>query len=528
MDGREFLKYAGVGILAWAVSGYLNVTAGGTGAQTGNRPNIIVILSDDLGYGDVQCYNPQRGKIPTPNIDRFASQGMRFTDAHSSSAVCSPSRYTLLTGRYHWRSRLQKGIVGPWERPLIVPDRLTIAGLARQCGYRTACIGKWHLGWDWPASAEERKSLSGYGGEAAGGGKIPRTASPTAVAAWKDIFSRKIGGGPVACGFDYYFGTDVPNWPPFCFIENDRTVGIPTELLAREKVGGLQASRQGPALKDWDLQKILPTLADRTCDYIAEAAKKPEPFLLYMPLTSPHTPLAVTEEWKGKSGLIPYADFVMQTDAVIGRVLKTLEKSGVADRTLVIVTSDNGCASYIGVPQMEAKGHYPSGPFKGYKFDVWEGGHREPFIVRWPGVVKAGVACGQLVHQADIMATIAEILNVKLPENAGEDSFSLIPLLKGSDKPVREYAISCEGHRGTPALRSGAWKMVCIPDDRAKTDVMLFNLADDPGEKKNLAGEQKERAAEMKVMLRKLVGDGRSNAGAVQTNDVPVRIWSGL
>jgi arylsulfatase A len=247
MDRREWLRCAGAGVMASVLSVTLPMSASGADAPAGARPNVIVILADDLGYGDVQCYNPQRGKIPTPHIDQLAAQGMRFTDAHSSSAVCSPSRYTLLTGRYHWRSRLQQGIVGPWERPLIGPNRLTIAGLAKQSGYRTACIGKWHLGWDWPASAEERESLRGFGGEVAGGGAIPATVDDKRVAVWKEIFSRRIGGGPVACGFDRYFGTDVPNWPPFCFIENDRTVGIPTELLPRKKLGGLQASRQGPA-----------------------------------------------------------------------------------------------------------------------------------------------------------------------------------------------------------------------------------------------------------------------------------------
>lgn len=488
-------------------------------------PNIIVILADDLGYGDVQCYNPDRGKIPTPHMDRLAAQGMQFTDAHSSSAVCSPSRYTLLTGRYHWRSRLQRGIVGPWERPLIAPDRLTIAGLAKQNGYRTSCIGKWHLGWDWPASPEERKSLSGFGGEVAGGRAVPTAVSEEVVTTWAAIFSRSIAGGPVTRGFDAYFGTDVPNWPPYCFIENDRTLGIPTQLLPREKLGGHQASQQGPAVKNWELENILPNLADRACDSIAEGAKRREPFLLYLSLTSPHTPLAVTAEWKGKSGLGPYADFVMQTDAVVGQVMAAVEKSGAGDRTLVILTSDNGCASYIGVPQMEAKGHYPSGPFRGYKFDVWEGGHRVPFIVRWPGQVKAGSVCAQLVHQADLMATLAGILEVKLPDHAGEDSFSLLPLLKGSDQPVRKHAISCEGHRGTPGLRSGPWKMVCLPDPKAGTDVMLFNLDDDPAEKNNLAAKQPERTAEMKTLLRKLIDDGRSTLGVAQKNDVPVQIW---
>ena len=219
------------------------------------RPNILIIYADDLGYGDVGCYNPEKGKIATPHIDRLASQGMKFTDGHSSSAVCSPSRYTILTGRYHWRSRLQKGIVGLWERPLIAADRMTIGTLAKQQGYRTACIGKWHLGWDWPIPNDRaalfKKRPKGQG---------IATAEQREV--WKEVFTRPIGGGPSTRGFDVYFGTDVPNWPPYCFIEQDHTVGIPSEFLATSLLGNNQASQQGPALKDWTLEPILPALGD--------------------------------------------------------------------------------------------------------------------------------------------------------------------------------------------------------------------------------------------------------------------------
>jgi arylsulfatase A len=224
------------------------------------KTNIVVIYADDLGYGDVQCYNPKRGKIPTPNIDRLAAAGMRFTDAHSSSGVCSPSRYTLLTGRYHWRTRLQAGIVGLWGVPLIAPDRLTIAELAKRHGYRTACIGKWHLGWDWSIPPESKKYFltGGYGG------KKDITATDAHLAAWRAVFSKSIEGGPVTRGFDEYFGTDVPNWPPYCFIENNRTSGMPTEFAAPALFRRNQASVQGPALKDWTLEPILPALGAGT------------------------------------------------------------------------------------------------------------------------------------------------------------------------------------------------------------------------------------------------------------------------
>ena len=505
-------------------------------AAEAHKPNILVVLADDLGYGDVQCYNPQRGKIPTPNIDKLAAQGMRFTDGHSSSGVCSPSRYTLLTGRYHWRTRLQKGIVGAFEEPLIAPDRMTLGTLAKQQGYRTACIGKWHLGWDWPVTKEQRTSLSPAkqpDDEVTRASKKAEAAEAVAterqITAWREIFSKPIAGGPTTRGFDLYFGTSVPNWPPFCFIENDHTLGIPTEFLPRHLMGDNQASDQGPAVKDWKLEGILPALGDRTIQFINDSVQRKEPFLIYMPLTSPHTPLAVNLEWKDKSHLNLFADFVMETDAVVGRVLDALEKSGAADNTLVIFTSDNGCAPYVGVQDLEKLGHYPSGPLRGYKADAWEGGHRVPFMVRWPGVVKPGSVCSQLVYQADFMRTFADVFGVKLPDHAGEDSFSLMPLLQGVDKPIRESAVSASSG-GTPAVRSGSWKYIPAPGSGGwgkggdqSQPVQLYNLAEDIGETKNLAAAMPEKVAEMKALLEKLITDGRSTPGATQKNDVEVK-----
>ena len=500
-----------------------------------SKPNILVILADDLGYGDVHSYNPERGKIPTPNIDKLGTQGMRFTDGHSSSGVCSPSRYTLLTGRYHWRTKLQHGIVGVFGDPLIAPDRMTIATLAKQQGYRTACIGKWHLGWDWPITNEQRPLLSPTQqpedeANKAGRGNPSATQVPTdkQISAWNDIFSKPIAGGPITRGFDLYFGTDIPNWPPFCFIENERTLGVPTEFLPREYMAKNQASRQGPSLKDWKLEGVLPALADRTIRFIEESAQKKEPFLVYMPLTSPHTPLSVNPEWKDKSHLNLFADFVMETDAAVGRVLDALEKSGEAQNTLVFFTADNGCAPYIGVKELEQMGHYPSGPLRGYKADAWEGGHRVPFMIRWPGVVRPGSVCSQLVYQADLLRTLADAFRVTLPETAGEDSFSLMPLLKGEDRPVRENAVSTS-MGGTPALRSGSWKYIPAPGSGGwgsggdqSQPVQLYNLAEDLSETNNLAASMPAKVAEMRSLLEKLIVDGRSTPGAAQQNDVEV------
>jgi arylsulfatase A-like enzyme len=489
------------------------------------RPNIVVIYADDLGYGDVQCYNPKRGRIPTPHIDGLAAQGMRFTDAHSSSGVCSPSRYAILTGRYHWRSRLQRGIVGLWGAPLITPERLTLGGLAKQHGYRTACIGKWHLGWKWPIPSGKKKLFASTGYK----GKKDLTATDDHRAAWREAFSKPIPGGPLAVGFDEYFGTDVPNWPPYCFIENDRTVGIPSDYGSPKLFVTNQASQQGPALKGWALEPILPALGKRAAAFIQREAKTPKPFLIYMPLTSPHTPLAVNDAWKGKSGLNLYADFVMETDAIVGQVLGALAKSGVAEKTLVVFTSDNGCAPYIGVEDLEKKGHYPSGPLRGYKSDVWEGGHRVPFIVRWPGVVKAGSTSQQLVHQADLLATFADVLDAKLPDNAGEDSFSLLPLLRGAARPVRETSVSCSGS-GVPGVRRGNWKYIPARGSGGwgkggdqTQPVQLYNLDDDIGESRNLAAKQPERVAQMAALLETLITQGRSTPGPQMKNDVEVR-----
>ncbi len=488
-------------------------------------PNIVIIYADDLGFGDVQCYNRDRGKIPTPNIDQLASQGMRFTDAHSSSGVCSPSRYTLLTGRYHWRTRLQSGIVGLWGAPLIGPERLTIGGLAKQRGYRTACIGKWHLGWNWPIAPGNKKlfATSGYGG------RKDLEATDEHRAAWQETFSRPISGGPVDVGFDDYFGTDVPNWPPYCFLENNRTVGIPSEYAKVELFEKNQASQQGPAVEGWSLEPILPALGERTVNFIARESKTPEPYLIFLPLTAPHTPLSVNADFRGKSGLNLYADFVIETDAIVGHVLEAIKKSGKANNTLVIFTSDNGCAPYIGMAELEAKGHFASGPLRGAKSDAWEGGHRVPFIVRWPRVTVPGSVCKQLVHQADLMATLATLLELDLPAQAGEDSFNLLPLLQGVNAPIRENAVST-GMNGLPALRKGDWKYIPGPGSGGwsenrdqKMPVQLYHLKNDIGEKENLSSKEPDRVDEMQNILEQLIINGRSTPGEMQANDVEVR-----
>lgn len=494
-------------------------------ASDPTKPNIVILYADDLGFGDVQCYNPERGMIPTPHIDGLASQGMRFLDAHSSSGVCSPSRYTLLTGRYHWRTRLQTGIVGLWGGPVIQPERMTIGSLAQENGYATACIGKWHLGWNWPIPMAQKQyfKTTGYNG------KKDLEASENHRIAWKDVFSKPITGGPTSVGFDQYFGTDVPNWPPYCFIENDRTLGIPNEFADPKLFIKNQASQQGPSIPGWRLEPILPTLAERACGYIEQQAETKTPFLLYLPLTSPHTPLSVNKQWIGRSKLNLYADFVMETDAAVGKVLSSIKECGLEKETLVIFTSDNGCAPYIGVTDLESKGHYPSGELRGYKADAWEGGHRVPFIVRWNGVAKAGSTCSQLVHQADLLATLADLMGTPLPDNAGEDSVSLIPLLRGETNPIRSTSISCS-IRGVPSIRKDAWKYIPAPGsggwgkggDQSQPH-QLYNLDEDLSESINLASKHPSKVRELQDLLESMITKGRSTEGQTQPNDVTVR-----
>ena len=510
------------------------------------KPNIVYFFVDDMGYGDASCLNPA-GKIRTPHIDRLAREGMVFTDAHSSSAVCSPSRYSVLTGRYNWRSTLQKGIVGVYGDPLIAEDRLTVPGLLKRQGYHTACIGKWHLGqgWDFEAAADLFRAPVDYG-------KQDDTLAPDRQATaeerqrWREAFSRPTTGGPTARGFDYYFGVDVPNWPPYCFIENDRTVGIPSEWLPRRLCGDNLASHLGPAMPYWHFEQLLPTWAQKADRYITERAAADEPFFLYLPMTSPHTPLSVNKRFIGRSGLNNlYADLVIETDHVFGQVLDSLERNGVAENTLVIFASDNGCAHYVGVNEislghgespMEPQGHFPSGPYRGYKSDAWDGGHRVPCIARWPGVIQPASRCDRLLCLSDLMATCAEIVGENLPDHTGEDSVSMVPLFRQTGTPTRDHVVH-HSISGKFAIRSGRWKLVLCPGsggwtfndaEAAKSGlpiVQLYDMRADPGERHNVHAEHPDKVRQMIALLQKIVDDGRSTPGERQHNDVPVDIW---
>lgn len=451
----------------------------GTAAET--KPNLVYIMADDLGYGDVQCLNPQRGKIPTPHLDRLAREGMTFTDAHSGSSVCTPTRYGLLTGRYAWRTRLQRGVIDGFKEPLIEAGRLTVPALLRRHGYHSAMIGKWHLGFGLEGIDEVK-------GKEPGDAVVPVGA--------------RTAEGPLTRGFDYFYGVQHAR-SMGTFFERDRAVEIvkPIDAVA------------------W--------LTRRAVTYVEERAKAKEPFFLYYALTSPHTPIVPSKEWQGRSGLGAYADFVMETDWAVGEVLAALERAGVAERTLVIFTSDNGCSPQADTDRLETLGHFASAQFRGYKSDIWEGGHRVPFLVRWPGTVNPGRASDSLLCLTDLMATCAELLGEKLPADAGEDSVSFLPELLGTGRTERRSAVH-HSIEGKFALRDGPWKLALCSGSggwtKGETEgpVQLYHLGEDEAEQRNLAVTRPEVVARLAKELARIVSEGRSTPGPRQQNAVAV------
>ncbi|MDP6042367.1 MAG: arylsulfatase, partial [Candidatus Latescibacteria bacterium] len=352
-----------------------------------NKPNIIYILADDMGYGDMGCNNPDC-KIPTPNLNRLAEEGMRFTDAHAGSSICTPSRYAVLTGRYAWRSRLKRGIVWEWDGPLIEPDRPTVASVLRDQGYRTACFGKWHLGWDWATlDGTHPNDTLPFGDSDAEGRRV--------FGLEKIDFSQPVKGGPVDRGFDSYFGVDVPNFPPYAWFEDDHLVNLPTEEKPKDMYG-----RHGKACAEWDLEKMIPEFTRRAVEFVTDQAEKSEPYFLYFPLTSPHSPIVPNAEFQGRSGIGSYGDFVCEVDWIVGQLMDALDRTGTRDNTLLIFTSDNGPENRTpddeGVfERARQHGHYSMGSLRGLKRDVWEGGHRVPFVASWPAVIPQGSCCEQ-------------------------------------------------------------------------------------------------------------------------------------
>ncbi len=472
------------------------------------RPNIVYILADDMGYGDVSCLNPSCA-FRTPNFDALASDGMAFTDAHAVSAVCTPSRYGILTGRYSWRSALKTGVLVGYSRPLIEEGRQTVANLLKSQGYKTYAVGKWHLGMSMPYIGEMPEHIT-----------------------YADIpnidYHGRIEHSPTAYGFDYSYCIAASlDMPPYVYIENDRFTEIPDHVTENT---GKQFWRPGPTAPGFRHEDVLPTFTRKALSIIDEA-KADEPFFLYFPLPAPHTPILPTKEFQGKSGTNEYGDFVLMCDDVVGQVRNKLIEKGLYENTIVVLTADNGCSPMANFEELRACGHNPSYIFRGHKADIYEGGHRIPYLISWPDTIPAGTTCDRLVSLSDLYATLADCLGVTLAEDCAEDSVSNLPLWRNpSADAVREDAVQ-QSIDGSLTIRSGKWKLAMCPgsggwsypkpgvDDTSLLPAFqLFDMENDVRETHNVIEEYPNVARELRARLTKYVLDGRSTPGTPQAN----------
>lgn len=459
---------------------FLGAAAGAAAAQA-RRPNIVYILADDLGWGDLRCYNDSSA-IPTPNCDRVAREGARYTDMHSPSSVCTPTRYGILTGRYCWRTSLKSGVLQGYSKALIEPGRATVASLLKGVGYHTACVGKWHLGFGRTEPVD---------------------------------YSQRLSPSPVEQGFDYFFG--IPSsldFEPYLYVENDRAVEQPTGFTPGLNVPRGVFWRKGKVAPSFVFEEVLPTITKKAVEYIGERAKEPSrPFFLYFPLTGPHTPWLPLRQFEGKSQAGIYGDFVVQVDDVVGQITAALKAHGLEENTLLIVTSDNGAHW---TPEDRARyAHRANAWWRGQKADIHDAGHRVPFLMRWPGRIPAGLVTGQLGCLTDLMATAADINGIPLPASAGEDSFSLM-------KPGLRDSVVHHSAQGMFAIRRGEWKLIegrgsggfstpqKIEVKPGEAPGELYNLFHDPREELNLYLTQPEKVAELKAVLNGIRSSGRS------------------
>lgn len=498
-----------------------------TAALATEKPNIIYILADDLGYGDVQVLNPKRGKIPTPHMDNLAEEGMTFTDAHTTSSVCTPTRYSVLTGRYNWRTKLQTGVLDGYGLPMIPTDRLTVPSFLQQHGYTTAMIGKWHLGLEiGTIDGKVAKPVSrGALTKLEGKGAFP----PESLS--NIDWDAPIKGGPVDLGFDSWFGiTASLDFPPYVWIKNNKWMASGTHSKVFK--------RPGPASEDFEAIDVLDKLAAESVKFIANYDSD-KPFFAYLPLPSPHTPIVPTAKWRGKSGVGIYGDFVMQTDDFVGQIVKALEDKGISDNTILIVTSDNGCSKAANFKTLEKHGHFASAQFRGSKADIWEGGHRVPFLVKWPEVIKAGSSSEHLVCQTDLLATCADLVNETIPTHAGEDSESILPILRGEEPAFSRKGIIHHSISGHFAYREGKHKLILAygsggwtspKETTAKKSgsqkAQLYDLSTDPGENNNLYSKHPELAEKLLSQFTKYVQSGASTQGKISANDIEeIILW---
>lgn len=467
-----------------------------------SAPNIIYILADDLGYGDVRSFNAD-SKINTPNLDELAAEGMIFTDAHTSSSVCTPTRYGILTGRYNWRSTLKKGVLWGYSEALIPQERETVASLLKKSGYTTAFIGKWHLGWNWGKDENDKVD-----------------------------FALPVEKGPNSLGFDYSYGHAASlDIPPYVYVENGQATAIPVNTT--ENTGKKEFWRKGLTSPDFVHEEVTQHFFDKAISYIEDKAKDKTPFFLYLPLPSPHTPILPSDNWKGKSGLNTYADFVMMIDDYVGSLLKQVKASGIEENTMIVFVSDNGCSPMANFDELLEKGHNPSSIFRGHKADIFEGGHRVPFIVKWPEMIERGSVSNKTICTTDFMATCASITNQTLNDNTAEDSFSMLPLFQDPEsKAYERNAVVHHSVKGSFAIREGAWKLILCPDSGGWSypipgvdsvddlpKFQLYNLEKDPKEADNLVDQYPDVVESLKNSLILNINNGRSTLGSIQRND---------
>jgi len=482
--------------------------------QDKSYPNIVYILTDDMGYGDVSAFN-EHAAWKTLHMDKLAKEGMIFTNAHSSSAVCTPSRYGILTGRYSWRTSLKKGVLGGRSKSLIGQGRMTVASMLKKHGYETACIGKWHLGLGWQFYPEKKDSIN---------------------------FSKSLTNTPNDHGFDYsYIIPASLDINPYVYIENDHSTTIPTKYtVSKTKYGWW---RKGLTGSDFVHEQVLPHLTDISLGFIRRQHREHpgKPFFLYFAMPAPHTPILPTKAFQGKSGTNPYGDYVLEVDYMIGRMMNVIDSLGLTKNTLFFVTSDNGCSPEADYKVLTKFGHNPSYIFRGTKADIYEGGHRVPLMIRWPGKIRPGTSCDQTVCLSDLMATCAAIVKEKLPDNAGEDSYNMLPLFSGKKllKPFREATVN-HSVNGSFALRQGTWKLeMCpgsggwshpTPKEARKLDlppIQLYDLNNDIAERKNVYDQHPELMDSMRKLLEKYILEGRSTPGTSQDYVKPDK-WPGL
>jgi len=482
-----------------------------------SKPNVLILYADDLGYGDLGCYNP-KSKIPTPHLDKLADEGVRFTDGHSSSGICTPSRYALLTGRYHWRDF--HGIVGVFEESVFKPEQLTLPEMLKEKGYTTAAIGKWHLGWDWTSILKPDAEPNPYGNPERG----RFTYGPDDM-----NWDQPIADGPLAHGFDYYFGDTVINFPPYAWIENDRVTQAPDTMMDTRTFPAIKEGhwecRPGPMVSGWNPYENIPTTTSIGVEKIRKFAEAGQPFFLYFAFPSPHAPIIPNNEFDGSSEAGPYGDFVVETDTACGKLLRALEDAGVANNTIVIFSADNGPEKYA-YPRDEQYDHWSSEPLRGLKQDIYEGGHRVPFIIKWPGLTEPGSVSHALVSQIDMMATLAAIVDYELPDNQAEDSYNMLPVLHGDAKGSRTTHVH-NTFAENFALRHENWLLIDTKTGYARTPpepwvekhnyppdnespVELYDLSRDLNQHHNLAAEHPETVARLQKLLNTIREQGYS------------------